>query len=240
MATTALDVITGALQEIGVLAPEEVPTLSDATVGLRALNDLVDQWAAERLQIYAIVRTTWTIVASTQTYTVGSGGAVAIARPMYIDRVTFSDSTPTIPIEYPLDLLTEDAWANVTQKTLTSPFPTSVYYSAAYPLGVLSFWPIPTASTLSGVIYAPTAVTEFAALSTAVALPPGYRRMIVKNLAADLCSSFERELTPSLIRDAEESKHVVSRSNKRLMDMSIDIGALGQGGGFSYDIRSGP
>jgi len=240
MATTVLDVVTGALQEIGVLAPEEVPTLSDATVGLRALNDLVDQWAAEKLQSYTVTRTTWTIVSLTRDYTVGTGGDVNIARPVYIEHVNFEDTTPTTPIERELNLLTEDAWSRIPHHTLESPFPTSWYYNPTFPLGTLSFWPTPTDSNLLGVIYAVTAVAEFAATSTAVALPPGYRRMIVKNLAADLCSSFEREPTPSLIRDADESKGVVKRANKRLMDMSIEIGALGQGGGFSYDIRSGP
>lgn len=239
---TVRDVVTGSLQEIGVIAAGETASDADAAIGLRALNDLVDQYAAERLQIYALVRTTWTIAASTQTYTIGPGGDVDIARPMYIDHVNFQNTSPSKPLEYQLNRLTEDAWSRVPIKTLTSPFPTSWYPSRAYPLDVLSFWPVPTSSSLEGVIYAPTAVAEFSALSMAVALPPGYRRMLIKNLAADLCPSFERQATPMLIAQAADAKSTVKRSNKRLMDMNIDTAALIQGrdGRHLYDINSGP
>ncbi len=242
MATTVRDVVTGALQEIGAIAAGEAASDADATIGLRVLNDLVDQYAAERLQIYGLVRTTWTIVANTQTYTIGSGGDIAIARPMYIDHVSFQDTSPTKPLEYQLNNLTEDAWTRVPIKTLTSPFPTSWYTSRAYPLDVLTLWPVPTDSNLQGVIYVPTAVTEFAALSTSVALPPGYRRMLIKNLAVDLCPPFERQATPILMFQAGDAKSTVKRSNTRLMDMSLDLAALVQGrdGRFIYDINSGP
>ena len=195
---TVRDVVTGALQEIGVVAAGEAPSDADASIGLRALNDLMDQWAADRLLIYTLTRSTWTIVASTRDYTIGSGGDVSIARPIYIDHVNFVDSTPDPDIEYQLSHLTEDAWSRVPQKALTSTLPTAWYYDAAYPLGTLSFRPTPTSSTLTGIIYAPTAVAEFSALATSVALPPGYRRMLLKNLALNLAPSFEREPSPSL------------------------------------------
>lgn len=242
MATTVRTIVEDALGELNVLALGESASGADAAAGLRALNNLIDQWAAEKLQIYGIVRTTWTMVASTQTYTVGTGGDVNIARPQYIEHVNFQDTSPSKDQEYQLSHLTEDAWSRVPIKTLTSPFPTSWYYDSAYPLGNLSFWPIPTSATLEGVIYAATAVTEFAALGTSVALPPGYRRMFVKNLALDLAASYGREMTASMMRDAEETVSVVKRNNKRTMDMSIDAGALIQGrdGRFIYDVNTGP
>jgi hypothetical protein len=167
---------------------------------------------------------------------------VNIVRPIYIDHINFVDTTPDPDIEYQLSHLTEDAWSRVPIKTLTSPFPTAWYYDSAYPLATLSFWPVPTDSNLKGAIYANTAVAEFASLSTAVALPPGYRRMLIKSLAVDMASSFERQPDPSLIMAALEAKSVVKRSNKRLMDMRVDAGALVQGrdGKFIYDINVGP
>ncbi len=239
---TVLDVINSALTDIGVLAAGEAATGDDAADGLVALNNLIDQYAADRLQIYGLVRTTWTIVANTQTYTIGSGGDIAIARPMIIDHVSFQDTSPTKPLEYQLNNLTEDAWTRVPIKTLTSPFPTSWYTSRAYPLDVLTLWPVPTDSNLQGVIYVPTAVAEFSALSTTVALPPGYKRMLQKALAMEMLPSYGRQPSPLLIEQARESKAIVKRSNTRLMDMSLDLAALVQGrdGRFIYDINSGP
>ena len=239
---TVRDIVTGALQEIGVLAAGETATDADATIGLSSLNDLLDQWAAERLQIYEIDRTTWTIVSGTRDYTLGSGGDINIARPMYVDHINFLDTSPTEPLERQLQPLTEDAWSRVPIKTLEAPFPTSWYCDRSYPLATVSLWPVPTSATIQGVIYAPTAVAEFSSLASTVALPPGYRRMLIKNLAVDLTSPFEREAQPALIHEAMESKGVVKRSNKRLMDMSIENAALVQGrsGRFIYDINVGP
>ena len=51
---TARDYITSSLKEIGVLGEQETPTAAQSADGLEALNDLIDQWAAIRLQIYSI------------------------------------------------------------------------------------------------------------------------------------------------------------------------------------------
>jgi hypothetical protein len=242
MATTVRDIVTDAEQEIGVLAAGEVASAADAEIGFKSLNSLLDQWAAERLQIYAITRTEWTIVSGTEEYTVGAAGDVNIARPVYIDHVNFIDTSPSDEIEYELQPLTDDAWSRVPIKDLESPFPTSWFYNPTYPLGTLTFWPVPTSSTIKGVIYHPTAVAEFASLATTVALPPGYRRMLIKNLAVDLASPFEREPSATLVQEAMETKAVVKRANKRLEDMHFEGGALIQGRNrrFVYNILSGP
>jgi hypothetical protein len=233
-----LDIITDALSDLGVLAAGESATAADADAGLRALNRLVDQWAAERLAIYSVVRTTWTIAASTQTYLVGTGQAVSVARPVFLDQVRFQDTSTSPATEYPLDMLTDDAWANVTQKTITNPMPTSWHYKASYPYGTLTLWPVPTLATLQGVLYAPQAVAEFSGLSTAIALPPGYRRMLVKNLALDLAPSYGRQVNQALAFAAQDSLATVKRANRTLREMSFGADVLSPGRS-SYDINTG-
>jgi hypothetical protein len=206
------------------------------------LNGLMDAWAAERLQIYQVTRTTWTITANDGQYTVGSGANVNVARPVFIDHVNFIDTSTSPDTEYQMQPLTEDAWSKIPQKALTSPFPTCWYYSPTYPTGTLELWPVPTSSTLEGALYAPQAVAEFSTLSTSIALPPGYWRMLVKNLAVELAPGYERQVNPMLLRQAMESKETVKRSNIRLMDMSIDAGALGRAndGRLYWSIYVGP
>jgi hypothetical protein len=233
---TVLDaVITPALKEVGVLAIGETATAEDANDCLTALNQLIDQWAAERLMVYTTTRTTWTITASDGSYTVGSGGDINIAWPRYVDGISYVDTSPDPDHETPLSRLTEDAYAAIAAKALTSTLPTDFYYNPTYPLGALSLFPIPTSSTLTGVIYHPTAVTSFAALTTSVSLPPGYERMLRKNLATEVAPMFGRQVDQLLMKQAQDSKEVVKRSNKRLMDMSFERGAL-IGGGGSYNI----
>jgi len=230
------DIVTAALRELGVLASGEVATADEANSGLEELNRLVDQWAGERLLIYRVTRTTWTISA-TQNYTVGTGGTVNVARPVYLDHVNFIDTSTNPDTEYKLTPLTDDAWAAIAQKALTGTLPTNWHYNPTFPLGTLSLWPVPTSSTLQGALYAPQQVSEFASLDEVISLPPGYRRMLVKNLARDLAPSYDRPVHPELKEEAIESKATVKRNNHRLSDLSFDAAVLG-GSGF-FDIYTG-
>jgi hypothetical protein len=235
-----LDEITKALKELGVLATSETPTADDATDAFNALNTLLDAWAAERLIIYTTTRTTFTITSGTQNYNiVGLGGG---PRPVYIDHVNFVDTSQTPNLERQMQPLTEDAWSIVPLKGLTAPFPTSWYYNPTFPTGTLSLWPVPTSSSLQGALYAPQPVGAFVTLQDAISLPPGYERMIVKNLAVELAPSYERVVDPLLMMQAADSKADVKRSNRRLMDLSLDAAALLQGRNrlFQYNIFAGP
>jgi hypothetical protein len=230
------DIVTAALRELGVLAAGEVATADEANSGLEELNRLVDQWAGERLLIYRVTRTTWTISA-TQNYTVGAGGTVNVVRPVYLDHVNLIDTSTDPDQETPLTPLTDDAWAAITQKAATSTQPSNWYYNPTFPLGTLSLWPVPTSATLQGALYAPQHVSEFTSLDEVISLPPGYRRMLIKNLARDLAPSYDRPVHPELKEEAIESKATVKRNNLRLMDLSFDAAVLGNS--TAFDIYTG-
>lgn len=168
-------------------------------------------------------------MSGTSTYTVGTGGTVNVVRPVFIDHVNFQDTSMTIVTEYPMNPLTDDAYAGVVLKTLTSPYPQAWWWNptmGASALGTLFLWPTPTSSTLQGVMYAQTAVTQFAGLTDTVSLPPGYARMLVSNLAIDLLPSYERDAHPALVQKASDSKAAVKRANKKLMDLRFEAAAL--------------
>lgn len=232
---TAGGLVDDALTEIGVRAAGETLPSSEAQDGLRLLNRMVDSWAAERLTIYTITRTAWTITASDGQYTVGASANVAVARPVYIDHVNFIDTSTDPDKEYPLVKLTEDAWAGIQLKALTATYPQCWYYNPTYPNGTLDLWPVPTSSTLTGALYAPAAVGQFSGLTTTVSLPPGYELALVKNLALQLCPQYGRKADADLIEQARQSKETIKRANKRISDLTLDAGAL-IGGHSNYNI----
>lgn len=244
MSTTVNDIITQSLRALGVIASNEVPSADDSFDALSALNRLLDQWKMERLNIYTITRTTWSIVSGTQDYTLGTGGTINVMRPVFLDHVNYQDTSLSPTQEYLLQPLTDDAWSNVPQKALTSTRPTCWYYNPTYTtgFGTISVWPVPTSTTLQGVLYAPAAVDEFTAVTSVVSLPPGYRRMLVSNLALELAPEYQREVHPGLVAASQDSKSAVKRANKRLMDLSVDAAALIQGRdrSFFYSINTGP
>jgi hypothetical protein len=236
---TALDLITAALVELNVTAAGEVVPSGDALLGLASLNRLLDEWKTEHLLVHTITRTSFVMTPSVQDYTVGTGGTINVSRPVYIDHVTFLDTSGTTPLEIPLTSLTDDAWTAIALKDMESPWPTSYYVNPTFPLTTVSFWPVPTSTTITGVLYGGVGAPEMATLVTAFSLPPGYQRAIVKNLAMDLATSYR--IDPGglqlLMQQAMTSKSNVKRANVRMMDMSIDAGALVQRR-FGYDINS--
>lgn len=241
---TPSDLITRALRLITVLAEGEVPTAQQSSDAFDSVNALIDQWASERLELYQVTNTIFTITPNVQTYLVGTGQAVNVVRPVFIDHVNFINSSSSPPLELQLNPLTDDAWSKVPVKLLTSPFPTSWYYNATYPNGTLMLWPIPTATTLTGSVYSPVAVPEFTSLTQTVTFPPAYRRMIVTNLAVELMPEYgiNPGSVQGLIQQAAESKAAVKRANLELMDMSCDAAALiqGQSRRYYYNIYAGP
>jgi hypothetical protein len=156
---------------------------------------------------------------------------------VYLDHVNLIDTSTDPDSETTLTPLTDDAWAAITQKAATSTQPSNWYYNPTFPLGTLSLWPIPSSATLQGALYAPQHVSEFTSLDEVISLPPGYRRMLIKNLARDLAPSYDRPVHPELKEEAIESKATVKRNNLRLMDLSFDAAVLGNS--TAFDIYTG-
>lgn len=240
---TVADAITAALQRLGVLTATEDPSGNDQALAFARFNSLLDQWAAERLLIYTITRTTATLTANQASFSVGSGGDINIVRPVFIDHINYIDSATSPVVEYPLALLTDDDWSRISIKSLTAYLPDAAYYNPTFSTarGTLYPWPIPEATTLSWAIYASTAVPEFTATSDTLSLPPGYRRFIETNLAVELAPDFEVEPHKALLRAAAESKAVVKAANLRINAMAMDSGALiGTGRSSGWSILVGP
>lgn len=222
---TVRDLITRAMFDLGVLQEGEVPTPAQATDGFNAANDWIDSLTPNFLTIYAVTRSTWTLT-SASSYTVGTGGDVNIARPdspQAIQNIGYVNNSLQPPFEVQQGpCLTEDQYAAIPLKTLSSPLPQAWYYSATFPLGTLKPYPIPSQSGLLGVVYTQTAIPEFTSLAQVISLPPGYRRYFRTHLALELAPVFTAEVSPSLARMAAESEAAIKTANVRPTDLVPD------------------
>lgn len=75
---TVQTLVSDALGEIGVRSTEEPVNYEDSALALRMLNRMVDQWAAERLTIFSIVRTVANIGNSIGDYEIGSAATPTV------------------------------------------------------------------------------------------------------------------------------------------------------------------
>lgn len=231
---SARDLITRALRLLGVYEAGETPSPEDLSDGLEALNDMLDDWATQQLTSPYIKRTTWTIVSGTAAYTIGDGGTVNIARPTALKQIQFVDTSTDPDTEYPLAYLTDDAYAGLTQKAVTSLYPSAAYYqSDTAVLGRITLWPVPTSSTLLGVVYAPSATPYFDDLSSVICFRPAYVRAMRFNLAVELAPEFDVTPSDGVLHAAADGLANLKRSNIRLSDLSVDLALRPRGRWFN-------
>lgn len=206
---TVQELIYDALRLIGVINVGEGPSQDEHTEDLRALNTMLDTWGTERLTVYRVARSLYTLATSKESYTMGSGGDINAARPIKIEAagVLSGDN------EEPLQILTRDDYAALRAKTFAGTAPEALYDSRAYPSTELHFWPVPPAGTAIA-LYTRQPFTAFAALSDTVSLPPGYAEAITYNLALRLAPRYrDAMVSPFVVDTAREAKGSIKRLN---------------------------
>ena len=227
---SATDFAARALRLLGVIDPTETPSAEDAETAFDCLNDWIDQLGTERQSIYFITRTVHTLSNGTASYTIGSGGTINMARPVWIDNVgLIIDTADPTPVEIAIRLMTDDEWAQRSQKTLTSNLVQGIWYDHNWSSGLarIYVWPIPNLDSTQLVLYTPTALTEFADLSTDYTFPPGYRTAILWNLANELAPFYPAvQPDPRVAKKADEKLAWLKRANLRLSEVYIDRAIL--------------
>ena len=245
MSTTALDLITGAMRDLNALGSGQSPTGNEGSDCLAALNQYRDWLALERLALFSTVRTVKALTASTATYTIGTGGAINLVRPDWIDQAgVILDSSASDTTERPIAIASDYEYARWSQKARTGAPLQAIWYDHASTagLGIISVLPVPTVSTTSLVLYTPGGhVTAFADLTTAYTLARGFERMLRKNLALEIAPMFSAQPSPWLMKQAAESLAAVKRMGFRMDRLRCDPELVaGNGDGYGrWNISTG-
>jgi hypothetical protein len=249
---TARDLITATLRSIRVLGVGDYLEAEDANDALDRLNDWIDGLALERLTMFYVTRTLVPLVAGKASYTIGIGGDINIARPTTIESagLIFDSAAPT-PYENPVSVATDQRWQGTRQKSLSSPYVSDIWYDHNYApnqpptppattptgLGAIYVWPVPMVGNTVLVLYTPVALAEFATLDTDYLFPPGYRRFLRTNLAAEIASEYGKQLTADQVQSARLAKAAIKRGNVRPGELRCDPAIVW--GGDYFDWRTG-
>ncbi len=213
---TAQNIIDGAFLLLNILDGERsiTPTSTQYSDALNVFNDLIDAWNQTDLLVYQTTMNTFSLIPGQQSYTVGTGGNFSIARPVKIDNITllYSAGGSAAPMELPMKQDNVDEWASVVVKSTNATFPLEVYNDKGFPFMTLYFYPVPTTSC-SVILYTWEMLSEAPILTTPIACPPGYYRALKTNLAVELASYYQVEPSPSLIKNAMESKSDINDLN---------------------------
>ncbi len=218
MAYVAEDIITGALQLLGVYDPGEPLSANDSTLGLNVANDMLDMWSNESLTCYAYLTQSAPLIPGQQTYTIGPGGDFDMTRPLKI-----SGSPGSCYVQdnngnnYGVAVINQMQWNVLGNRSniVTSNFPDTLFYDPQFPLGEMNFFPYPS-SSYTAFWTSFLQLTDFALLTTAIDLPPGYAMALKTNLAICLKPYFlDGKLDETVVALAQTSKAAIKRTNAR-------------------------
>lgn len=233
---TVRELIASSLRLLGAVAPGEGIEASEATEGLSALNQLVDSWSNEGLMIFAITEEEFALTANDQEYTMGSGADFDTTRPQRIEKARIKDETQTPAVSLPVEIITVEHWAELTQKAVESSYPYQIYVEYGYPNATIRLYPKPTRSDKL-VLFSWKPLTTFGNLDTTISLPPGYERALRYNLASELRPEYGRAVDPGIESKALEAKQVLKRMNHRPHYLKADPALVN---GRGYNILAGP
>src|SRR3990167_5156917 len=140
---TGQTIVDRALRLVGAIASGEDPTVDESADALVALNHLLQSWQAEKLGFYTYTDTANTASAADYSYTVGPSGNFALTpRPGKIENAYARVSD----IDYIIEIVSEQRWNAIPNKTDTGEIPQFAYYEPTLPTGTLLVYPVPSAS----------------------------------------------------------------------------------------------
>lgn len=216
MATTAvtgLDIVNGALLELGVLAAGETAEGSVADFVLSKGNRLIDNWNAKRQAIFAVDFPTFTLVAGTQPLTIGptasSPDFVVTQRPVSIDAANI---IITDDIRIPLNVHTDPQWwMSVQAPTVQASLSSDLYYNPGWPLGQIYLYCLQSYPyTLELLV---RQVLDELAYATNIEMPQGYWDALILTLAEDCATPLKVQPKPLMLKKAADARAQIFANN---------------------------
>lgn len=198
---TANTILNAAMRLIRAYDSAQTPGAQQTTDALEALNFLLTSWQTLGLQLWCIkTSAAQTPVLSQTVYTVGTGGGIAIARPLQIIKAYLRDTTDDTDVI--LNPLAASQYASITNKTVTGT-PNSYYYDAAYGVDTTNFgatskanlflWPAADANTVSTkrlyLVYQRPFI-DFDLVGDSIDMPQEWFNALKWNLAAQIMPEY--------------------------------------------------
>lgn len=230
MSTTARAAIQGALKLIGVLDPAETMSPEDAADGLESINDLVDAWNLERLNIYTITTVSATVTGASAT--IGPAMQIATPRPVRIESAYYRQGG----FDTSIMVVDKQAYDAITDKT-ASGNPEVLYYDRNSPTGIVYFWPVPTALDIKLSVQAQ--FTAFADLDEVHTLPQGYSMALKYELAPLMALLHQRDVPTQVELTRRRLMRAIRHANVIVPTLQLDLPGNSANGHGRMNILTG-
>lgn len=206
--------------------------LSDIRV---AANNMLDSWLLEDLLVLFYPAQIFTLTAGLQAYQIGTGQAAPnfnTTRPNDIELANIILNNVNPVLRVPLDIINKEQWAAIAVQGIPSALPLKLYYDKGWnqsQYGTINIWPGPLQNYQIELYNSDQSVlAAFPDNTTTFLYPPGYAKLIQKNLAVEIaplmtmyCKSARTEnvMAPSqamlalVQKQADDARQTVEISN---------------------------
>ena len=203
---TAQDIIKGAMQKLGLVRKGETIDGDEGADGLVALNDMLASWSNESLLAVARVRENFTLTVGVGSYTIGTSQTFNTARPIHIVSAFIREGD----LDYPLEIIPDEKYAEIGDKSDTSNIPAVLNYDNGYANGTIRLAPVPSVANQLH-IFSEKQITAVSALSSTVDFPPGWSEAMKWNLAMRLAPEYGVPVTEEIKYFADQSLGNIKR-----------------------------
>jgi len=197
------EIINAAWRKIGAVGEGQTASAEMLVDASQALNAMIKEWLAEGIGLWLYDAFSVTIVTDTKSYTMGSGGAVDMDRPLDIVEARYHYYTSGTDL--PMMKISRQEYLDLPDKGATGTS-TNFYYDPQLSLGVLYVWPIVSSTgTISDTIIgtAKVPVEDFDAAANNPDFPQEWFSALMWNLACDLAPELGKEPTTYMLRRAD-------------------------------------
>lgn len=161
---------------------------------LAAANQWLDQLLTDQLMIPASPAQAFTLTSGVYQYTIGPNELApnfTAARPTEIIDANIILNTTNPVLRTPLEIINVDQWSDIPIQNLQNALPTRLYYEKSFNIltgsARIFLWGAPLQNYgLELFSWDQSVLRAFPDLTTAFIYPPGYQRMIRKNLAVEI------------------------------------------------------
>ena len=261
-----------ALRDLGCLRPGMGFSPDMGNDILLAANQMLDAWLLKSLYVPWQVITQFTTIGGSQYYCIGpnetanrfingqSFNPIQATRPVRIEYCDVILNTFSPVVRQPVEILEDDKdWERIRVQNIPTAIPLKLYYDkSANPdghggaFGLLYLWPGPQASyQIELMQWEP--LQQFPSLVASITVPPGYQRLIQKQLAVEIAplarmyaklhphdeslKDYDPEMLMMVKQQAAEAKRDVEGQNApaaRTIIGTAWFGGSGRPGSWSY------
>ena len=233
---TANELIKASLRAINAIDPNETPKNYLMTLGLEAMNIMLDSWAADGLMVYFETFEDFSLTGGDYDLSIGNAGGedLSTARPT---RVTNAYTTGS-GVNVPMRIISKGKYRALILPEIQS-VPIYLYYNSDYPSGMIYLYPSPQGGLtlyLSSLKQSTDAVA-----GTDVDFPPEYSAPIKWNLAEELSTEHGKNVSPIVSSRAITTKRTVQNLNaaNQIVEADLDIARINRRYGGRYNIDAG-